>query len=341
MFEDKTYESILENMLTKVPDDVDKREGSIIYDALAPCAFALAEQYFQLENFVDLMFPDTAKGIYLDKCVHGIVERKKATKALRIIESEEVIKIGSVWSAEGISYTVIEELESESGFKYKAECDSCGSQGNIYSGSVTPVKDGSGKAKLTDIILPGTDTEDDESLRARFKETTRRVPTSGNISHYINWAKEVEGVGAAMGKELWQGPGTVKVLVLDCDLNINKKLESRVFEHIEKVRPVGAKVTVTSPKAFGIEVSASVSLDGTKTIKGVEAAFKKKIDEYLKSLAFKSNRVSYAKVGGILIELEGMIDYDDLKLNGSAGNIVLADNETIAVIEKAELKERD
>ena len=34
MFEDKTYENILQGMLNRVSNDVDKREGSVIYDAL-------------------------------------------------------------------------------------------------------------------------------------------------------------------------------------------------------------------------------------------------------------------------------------------------------------------
>ena len=44
-------------MLNRVSNDVDKREGSVIYDALAPAAYFLADQYFQLSNFVDLCFP--------------------------------------------------------------------------------------------------------------------------------------------------------------------------------------------------------------------------------------------------------------------------------------------
>ena len=39
MYEKMTYESILQKMLNMVSDDVDKREGSIIYDALAPAAY--------------------------------------------------------------------------------------------------------------------------------------------------------------------------------------------------------------------------------------------------------------------------------------------------------------
>ena len=60
MYEKMTYESILQKMLNMVSDDVDKREGSIIYDALAPAAYFLADQFFQLDNFVDLLLPDTA-----------------------------------------------------------------------------------------------------------------------------------------------------------------------------------------------------------------------------------------------------------------------------------------
>ena len=33
MFEEKTYENILDDMLENVPSNVDTREGSVIYDA--------------------------------------------------------------------------------------------------------------------------------------------------------------------------------------------------------------------------------------------------------------------------------------------------------------------
>ena len=63
------YEEILQRMLDLVPGNVDKREGSIIYDAIAPCAFFLAQQYFKLANFIDLVLPDTALEGYLDRAV--------------------------------------------------------------------------------------------------------------------------------------------------------------------------------------------------------------------------------------------------------------------------------
>lgn len=43
MYEEQTFEAIIKRMLDRVSGDVDKREGSVIYDALAPIAFSLAE----------------------------------------------------------------------------------------------------------------------------------------------------------------------------------------------------------------------------------------------------------------------------------------------------------
>ena len=62
-----TYEELLQAMLDRVPSDVDKREGSVIYDALAPCAYFLAQQDFQIQPLVSIwtgrqrptMFPES------------------------------------------------------------------------------------------------------------------------------------------------------------------------------------------------------------------------------------------------------------------------------------------
>ena len=60
MQEEYTDEAILNRTLSEIPNSIDKREGSIIYDALAPFANELAKFYFELVNKVDLLFADTA-----------------------------------------------------------------------------------------------------------------------------------------------------------------------------------------------------------------------------------------------------------------------------------------
>ena len=67
MFETMTYEYILERMLNRVPKDIDRREGSIIYDALAPAAAELCQMYIDLDVVLDETFADTASREYLIK----------------------------------------------------------------------------------------------------------------------------------------------------------------------------------------------------------------------------------------------------------------------------------
>ena len=51
MFEEKTYEKIIQDKLNRVPSDVDKREGSVVYDAMAPNAMETKEMYLELETY--------------------------------------------------------------------------------------------------------------------------------------------------------------------------------------------------------------------------------------------------------------------------------------------------
>ena len=83
MYEEVTYESILERMLEKVPDNMDKREGSIIYDALAPAAVELQLMYIELDVILKETFADTASRDYLlRRAEERGITPKAATKAI-------------------------------------------------------------------------------------------------------------------------------------------------------------------------------------------------------------------------------------------------------------------
>ena len=63
--DEMTFDYIMNRMLESVPDTVDKREGSIIYDALSPAAAELAKAYMELDVVMDETFVDTASLQYL------------------------------------------------------------------------------------------------------------------------------------------------------------------------------------------------------------------------------------------------------------------------------------
>ena len=82
MFEDQTYKTILNRMLSRLPDDIDKRQGSVVWDLLAPKAAELAQAYIQMDTVLNLGFPDSTTGDLLErKVAEQGLERKPAVKA--------------------------------------------------------------------------------------------------------------------------------------------------------------------------------------------------------------------------------------------------------------------
>lgn len=322
MWEDMTFDAIMADMLSRVTDDVDKREGSVIYDALAPCAYKLAETYFQLSNFIDLTFGDTAVGEYLDRVVadHGLT-RKPAVAAVRQIETSAAVDIGTRWGVNDLVYDIT-ALISEN--KYRAACETAGTIGNTYSGALQSIDNVDGvTASLTTVLTSGQDEETDEALRTRFYEQIQAPSTSGNAADYKKWALSVAGVGNAKVFPLWNGAGTVKVLVVDENMAIDATLEMSVANYIETVRPIGAAVTVASPSGLAVGASANVQLDGSRTLNDIQTAFIAAITAYLRSTVFTTYSVSYAKIGSLLLSTAGVKDYSNLLVNGGTANLTV------------------
>ncbi|MGL5436611.1 MAG: baseplate J/gp47 family protein [Lachnospiraceae bacterium] len=319
-----TYEELLQAMLDKVPSNVDKREGSIIYDALSPCAYFLTQQTFQLTNFLDLVFADTAMGEYLDLAVSAYgLTRKPATATIREMITSAPVDIGTRWGISGLVYAVTTLLSEGI---YAVGCETIGEIGNQYSGTMEAISNISGiSAELSEIITAGTDEETDEALRQRFYLRVQLPATSGNAYHYQQWALEVSGVGAVKVFPLDNGPGTVTVLIVNNSKEADPSMESAVAEYIETVRPIGADVTVSSPEETEINVSAALQMDGTKSLDTIITAFKEALIDYLKGLVFAEYRVSLAKIGSLLLAADGVLDYENLMVNNARANVVIGE----------------
>lgn len=343
MYEAQTYEAILARMLDRVPADLDKREGSIIYDALSPAAAELAQAYAELEVNLRLFSAQTSSGEYLElRTADYGVTRKAATKAQRkglfFGQGDTLLDtpINSRFSIEQTNYRVMEKISTG---QFIMECEVAGSVGNQHFGSLLPIDyiNGLIRAELSDILIPGVDIETDDDLRQRYLQRIRQPATSGNTAQYRQWAVEVSGVGDAKIFPLWAGPGTVKVAIVDAEKQpATSTLVDTVVDYIETVRPIGAAVTVVSAAAKEVNVSVKVALASGYVIQGVTDAFSAALESYLQDTAFTSTYVSYAKVGTLLLSTPGVIDYADLTLNGGSVNITLADEE-IPVLGTVEL----
>jgi Uncharacterized homolog of phage Mu protein gp47 len=326
VFEGMTYDAILADTLSRVTSDVDKREGSVVYDALAPACYKLAEYYTQLNGYIDLVMADTAVDDYLDRIVaaHGL-SRKPATYAVRTVTTNEAVTIGSRWAIDDIVYDITAALSENT---YSATCETPGTVGNAYAGALSNIDNTSdASATLGDIITSGDDIETDDALRTRFYEKVQTPATSGNADHYKQWALEVTGCGGAKVFPLWNGNGTVKILVVDENMAIDATLPASVAAYIETVRPIGAAVTVDSPTGLSISITANVKLDGSQTLDSVQTAFASALSDYLKSEVFVTYTVSYAKIGSLLLSVAGVTDYDSLLVNTATANITIPDTD--------------
>nr|WP_092074749.1 baseplate J/gp47 family protein [Dendrosporobacter quercicolus]NSL49872.1 baseplate J/gp47 family protein [Dendrosporobacter quercicolus DSM 1736]SDN12083.1 Uncharacterized phage protein gp47/JayE [Dendrosporobacter quercicolus] len=334
MYEAMTYETILQRMLGLVPNTLDKREGSVIYDALAPAAAELTQAYIELDLNLQLAFADTSRAEYLAmRAAEMGIDRIAATYALRkgffytASNAAMDVPLGSRFTLEGLHYVTVEKISAG---QFTLQCETAGAAGNIPFGNMVPVDytDGLAKAELADILTPGEDEETDDSLRERYHFRVRQPITSGNIYHYKQWAREVAGVGDAKVFPLWNGNGTVKIAIADSDMQpAIPALVTTVAQYLETVRPIGATVTVVSATGKAIIVTAAVTLAPAIALQRVYDAFLSAVDGYLKEIAFSSSYVSHARIGTLLLSIPGVDDYSGLTLNGAAANVALSGEE--------------
>lgn len=108
----------------------------------------------------------------------------------------------------------------------------------------------------------------------------------------------------------------------------------------ERQAPIGADVTVVSAEAITININANVVIDKEiTTLEKVQTLFKNSVENYLKENAFNSNTIYLSKIGGLLININGVLDYTDLKLNNNTENIPTND-EQVAVTGEVILNEK-
>lgn len=201
MFEIQTYETILKRALARVPNDVDKRQGSIIWDALAPACVELTQMYIELDNLLQLTFAETSYGQWLEKRTSEMgIHRESATKAIRLglfydgNKNLMNIPLESRFNIEDLNYIAVKKISTG---QYEMECEEVGIYGNQLYGSMIPIDNINklGRAELADVLVPGEDEEQDATLYARYEEAVNTTPYGGNIADYKRKVKAMEGVG--------------------------------------------------------------------------------------------------------------------------------------------------
>lgn len=213
MFEEYDFDTLMDKMLSNVSDDFDKREGSVIYDAIAPAALELSNFYISLDMILDEGFADTASYYYLIKraAERGIYPKEEtyAVAKMAVTPSNTQISINDRFNLGDLNYTVTSIIDANAG-TYQLTCETAGIIGNQQLGELLPIEtenelNDMESAKITEILIPGEDEEDVETFRERYFASFDNEAFGGNKADYVEKVNNIDGIGGCKPIRAWSG----------------------------------------------------------------------------------------------------------------------------------------
>lgn len=315
-----TKEYLLNLALNEVPNDLDKRQGAIIYDTLAIVCAKMADTFMEVKKVVEESYILTAKND--DNIDYRVAERGitryAATKAQRLGVftypggNPATIAIGSLFS------TIDENKQNVVNFKvvgeyvvdgivitgnYVLECETAGTVGNTYYGEILPLSDMDtlGSATLTTLLTPARDREESDSVKQRYYETFNMEAFGGNLADYRQYMREFSGVGQT---QIYPRTEVDHKIVLSCVDPSNQPISPEYQDTIRQtldpenfynngndtsgmglgVVPMGHYVTVTAPERMSLDIELTVILKNTAYFPTVLENITSNINAYIKQL---------------------------------------------------------
>lgn len=355
-FTQYTYQEILQTLLDRVPDTYDKRDGSPIPTAAGMAAYGLELFYIVLNEVQREGLIQTATGNQLDllSIIAGTT-RYQASPAVRLGIFDIAVPIGSRFSTingeNSIDFYVSAATTgpTEGDYYYQLTAETPGDIGNDYTGPILPITaiPGLTSAQITDILVPGDDTESDDEYRERVIEALNDRPFAGNIAAYRQDILAIDGVGAVQVYPTWNGGGTVKCSILGADFlaasptlveNVQTAIDPNVNQGIGLgLAPIGAQVTISTADAVDINVVATLLLSPGYSIQQVQPFVEQQIESYLLSVRqewdtnVSQTGVQYAanvyvsRVISAIVNATGVVNVMSLTLNGSDADITLTE----------------
>ena len=345
MNEIPTFESIMARMLENVPSDVDKREGSVIYDALAPCAVELINMYIELLEVREDGFADSASRPFL---IRRAAERQispyPATAAILkgqfLPTSLDVT--GERFSLEKLNYIVTERCpESDGEGMWYVRCETPGADGNRLLGDLVPCRYVSGlaSAALTAVSVYGEDEEDTEAFRKRYFETFN-APFPGNKADYKARISAMDGIGGVKVVPKTEPDDEIEVYIESANFTavsdeLLKKVQNDVDPGVtgmgEGLAPIGHKVRIYSVTEVPVTVSVGLVYDTGKGFGDVKDGIESALSEYFAVLSQKwedkENIVlQYFEAASRVIDVPGVKDMTSLSLSAEGHTVTANGN---------------
>lgn len=348
-------EEIQDRMMGNLPPDIDDMPGGFPYDFTMPAAIEKSELIqYNLARTIMLMFPQYSWGDWLD--LHG--------KQVRLFRHEPGYASGYVvihgeCGTEIPIHTVFctPATDSSASIEFETDEDAVIDDSGVVKIPITALVSGMGSNVKEDTVIMtlkamqgitsitnpeaitgGTERESDESYYERIALEYEAEGASyiGNDNDLIRWAKEVTGIGECIVMPTWQGPGTVKLALVDSNgMPANDKLVKEVYEHIvsdndrsKRLLPTGsARLTIAPARTKIINfVCTGIEYDTSTDIEQIIKDFRESLTVTYRELK-KKNLLIYNQIRPLITSIPGVIDFDTFLVNGGMENIVLAVDE--------------
>ena len=343
-----SYETLQKLKLSMIPDTLDKREGSVLWNTISANSYALAIAFAQMGINQSNMYPDTASRKYLIRhCVQRGITPRPATYAK--IKGEfftSVItktpfnpNIGTRFQVMNtdVIYTVTAQIGNG---VFELTCETPGIIGNITYGTLVPIEEiqALGGASIVGIIDSGEDEEDTESLRERYMDSLKAQSFAGNKSAYRETCLAIDNVGACKVYRAYEGrAGHVGLCILDSELGVPESdLIAKVQEVVDPTQdgeglgtaPIDHICHVFAATELPIGITLEVSVVNDTTWENLVPSIESAISDYFKDLikswdTTDSLIIRSSQITARLLDIPNILDVSQCQINGSNANLQL------------------
>lgn len=334
MYEDITYSGILERMLDRISDDIDKREGSVVMTTIAPCAMEIFLAYRELDRFLLESYADTQSRDYLIlRAAERGLAPETATPSVILCQLDVEANLGDRFSVSEYSFVLTNDLGD---YMYEMTCEQSGSGSNSVSGTVLALQyiDGLSKIELLGFSVFGEDEEDTEVFRERYFDFLEAQSFGGNVADYTEKALQINGVSAVKIFPNYDGAGTVKIYVTSSEGAASSSLVELVQDTFDPsgegdgtgLAPIGHVCSVSSVGTLSVDIELNISHTGTdeSVLSDVETA----IDGYINELVLmwgstENITLRVSQIEAEILKISGVTDVWDTEINGETRVLTL------------------
>ncbi len=321
MFEDRTTENLKKEALAAIAPEtgVSTLAGSYADAVAGPLCQLVSNLYKALPAVTSMLFIDESSGKFIDLVARDYhdLTRRAGTRARCTVtltgKAGTAIPAGTVFlTGTGLQFLLLESVVIGSGGSAVGglEAAEVGSAYNIAPKTLSRMY----------VNIPGLEGY----VNGQGEGGTDRE------------AMEVDGVGEVKVVELWDGPGTVGLTLVDSGFEgASPEIVEAVETNIRSKRPPGADVTVSAAKETEIRVSAAVVLSGTSA-GAVRTELESRLGGYLRQLIQTKYQticygpeedqpytLLYNRVLALLLSIEGVENFTSLTVNGGTEDVTV------------------